>query len=47
MIEKDDKAIPCAGNEPFLNEDTCHDCTYNTTCAMGRKYVESIVYAAL
>ena len=43
MVKENHKAIPCAGDEPFLNEDTRQDGTKDTASTMCGEYIKCIV----
>ena len=47
MVEKDDKAIPCTGDESLLDEDTRQNGAENTARSMSRKHIERIVDAGV
>ena len=47
MIEEDDKTIPRAGDESFLNEDTRQHGAEDTTRAVRREHVEGVVDAGM
>ena len=47
MVEEDDKSVPCAGDEPLLDEDTCQHSAEDTARAVSRKDVEGVVNAGV
>ena len=45
VIKEYHESIPCAGYQAFLNEDAGQYGAEDTACAVGREYVEGIIYA--
>ena len=47
VVEENNKALPCSGDESLLNEDTREYGTKDTACAVGGEYVEGIIDAGM